>query len=782
MKTHTTFRLGITLIAAMRVFSAYGQTDDVPMADETVQLDRFDVSEVPIEQQILPTSRPFNSVFGTDDNIVDVPRNVTIISRQQLSDIAISDVLDFSKLTSSAFTTTNFGAPANVSIRGQSADLFVNGVRARITSNGNGLPLDFNSVESVNIVKGPATAVQGTSMYVGGFIDLVTKRPYFDAPKTSISYTFGSYNTNKWTLDTGGPFSKALAYRFSYSVVNTEGYYTDGHKRTHSVYGALTWRPTTSYELFVNAQMFIASYTENWGVNRPTQNLVDNGLYQTGINMNDGANIYDPQNSALVKDSGNIMAWGPLVQLNRHQRLLKPGDNSNGREFMIQAIQTGTISDKLTLKNTTIFSYTSRDTLSSYYYSEVIDPSMFGENRTDFIFNFENFDLNTGLDLRYQRTKAYDDYFFEPTNVWDITKDHAWINVYNSSAFYGRFVGQPIPGWPNRYATPGVINGDTNDSRGITVGPFAQGSWEVSESFTIKAGGRLDFMHAEVREPLAPYLVGGDGSADIDVTIPNYNASLVYKPTPNSSVYFTYNKSENTSGAVGNGGGITGWAERPDGSYFLDEENFTQPSELFEVGTKYSLSGGKVFLNFAAYDQKRTAKATSSVLIQEFRYKGFEAEVNFQPSKRLYATLSYSYIDAESSAPFQYGLFGGATELPPENPNGGVAIGSITKVSGLPTNLFNALISYKFANGFGLSANTVVTGEMNNNAAGTVVIPLQYTLDFGASYAYKKWDFHLTVLNATDQENWSPPNTVYGNGSILALPGTQLQITAKYSF
>ena len=158
-------RLGSVLMAAMSALSVFAaEPDDTPTADETVQLEKFDVSEVPIEQQILPTSRPFNSVFGTDDNIVDVPRNVTIISRQQLSDIAISDVLDFSKLTSSAFTTTNFGAPANVSIRGQSADLFINGVRARITSNGNGLPLDFNSVEWVNIVKGPATAVQGTSM------------------------------------------------------------------------------------------------------------------------------------------------------------------------------------------------------------------------------------------------------------------------------------------------------------------------------------------------------------------------------------------------------------------------------------------------------------------------------------------------------------------------------------------------------------------------------------------------------------------------------------------
>src|SRR4051812_4064617 len=92
-----------------------------PATEEAVQMEKFEVGGVPIEQQILPTSRPFNSVFGTDDAIIDVPRNVTIISRQQLTDIAISDVRDFSKLTSSSYTTTNFGAPANPSIRGQTA-------------------------------------------------------------------------------------------------------------------------------------------------------------------------------------------------------------------------------------------------------------------------------------------------------------------------------------------------------------------------------------------------------------------------------------------------------------------------------------------------------------------------------------------------------------------------------------------------------------------------------------------------------------------------------------
>jgi Outer membrane receptor for monomeric catechols len=751
------------------------------MADETVQLERFEVSEVPLEQQILPTARPFTSVFGTSDNIVDVPRNVTIISRQQLSDISIESVLDFSKLTSSAFTTTNFGAPANASIRGQSADVFLNGVRSRITSNGNGLPLDFNSVESVNIVKGPATAVQGTSMYVGGFIDLVSKRPYFDGFKGSASYTIGSYSTHRWTIDVGGPASSALAYRFSYSGEDSEGYFENGFKKTHSFYGALTWRPTKSYELFLNGQYFYANYTENWGVNRVTQNLIDHGLYTTGINVNNDSagSPSDPQNSQNVLGTGNEIAWGPEVKLNRHKRLLRPGNDSFGQEYNLQAIQTFRATPDLTVKNTSFWSYTKRDTLSTYYYTEIIDPSTFMENRTEVIIEKETFSLNTGLDLRYQRTKAYDDYFYEPANVWDLTKDPAYIDVYNSPDFTANH-GFPVPGWPNRFAQPGIFNGDTNDSRGVTVGPFAQSTFDFTPKFSVVAGARADYFKAKVREPLFP----GNPEDEIDVWLPNLNGSLIYKPTEKSSVYLTYNYSKNTSGAVGNGGGITGWAGEPDanGNWYLDKESFQQPSRLLELGTKYALYDNRMFLNFAIYDQKRTAKSTSSTVIQEFEYKGFEAEMNFQPNKRIYAAVSYSYIDAESSAGFQYGLFDGASEMPPGNSNGTVPIGTVTRVSGLPEHLFNALVSYSMENGLTFTANAVVTGKMNNNTAGTVVIPTQYTIDAAVSYTIGKWMLRAQVLNVTNEENWSPPNAVYGNGSILALPGTQVQFTARYSF
>lgn len=751
---------------------ARAEDTPAPASDDTVKLEKYEVNDVPIEQQILPTSRPFASVFGTDDNIVDVPRNVTIISRQQLTDISIVDVRDFTKLTSSSYTPSNFGAPANPSIRGQSADLFLNGQRFRITSNGNGLPLDFNSVESVNIVKGPASAVQGASMYVGGFVDLISKRPYFDGYKGSVSVTVGSYSQKEWNIDVGGPLSDKVAYRFSYSGKDNNGYWHDWFLKTHSLYGALTFKVSSDYEIFMNASANFYRYTENWGLNRVTQDLIDHNQYVTGININNGAGATpsDPQNSKYVLGGGNVMEWGPTVSINRHERLLKPGDHSVGREFNAQVIQTKTFSPEFKIQNSTFWSYTARNTLSSYYYSEIIDPSTFAENRTDFIVSKPFVSLNTGLDVRWQHVAAYDDYFFEPANVWDLTKDHSYINVYNADAFYGRFVGQPVPGWDNRYATQGTINGDTNDSWAITVGPFAQATWKLGDKFNIVTGGRLDNLHANVRDPLTSPVT----EDDISVWIPNYNGSLVFKPTDKTSVYFTYNYSKNTSGAVGNGGGITGW----DGSGTkLDKQNFLQPSELYEVGSKYSLLGNKLFANVALFDQKRTAKTTSSTDVVQFHAQGVEVELNYQPNKHMYATFSWSATDATVSPGFQSD--GGTPLLPTQ----GIDYANTHSVPALPKNSFSSLLSYSFDNGFGFSANATVTSPIDNNYAGTLVIPWQYTVDAGVWYRYKKqWEFRVQVLNLTDEENWSSVNPVYGNGSIVANAGTTVSFTAQYNF
>ena len=87
---------GLVALSAFSASLLHAQEEDVIVLDEVV------TESVPIEESILATTRPITSVYGTDRSILDTPRNVNIISREQLDAISIKDVRDFSKLTSSS--------------------------------------------------------------------------------------------------------------------------------------------------------------------------------------------------------------------------------------------------------------------------------------------------------------------------------------------------------------------------------------------------------------------------------------------------------------------------------------------------------------------------------------------------------------------------------------------------------------------------------------------------------------------------------------------------------
>jgi outer membrane receptor for ferric coprogen and ferric-rhodotorulic acid len=104
-------------------------TPGATASGETLQQIVVTGAQIPINESVIPTVRNTGMGYGMDLNMKDIPRNVTIISREQLDDISITDVRDFTKLTTSSYTQSNFGAPANPSIRSRTADVFVNGMR-----------------------------------------------------------------------------------------------------------------------------------------------------------------------------------------------------------------------------------------------------------------------------------------------------------------------------------------------------------------------------------------------------------------------------------------------------------------------------------------------------------------------------------------------------------------------------------------------------------------------------------------------------------------------------
>ena len=813
-KHHLTRLLVLAVFAAGAVAQEKTPPSSTAAGDEVLELEKFSVHGVPIDQVVLPTARPFNSVFGFDRSILDTPRNVTIISREQLTAISIQDVRDFSKLTASSYTRSNFGAPTTPDIRTQIADTFLNGMRIGLSSNGNGLPVNFNSVESVNIVKGPATAIFGASQYIGGYADLITKRPVFDAAKGHFSATIGSYDTYRWTFDYGAPVSKTTAYRISYSGEDAGSYYTDGYKKSQALYAAMTYRPNDRYDVFINAEAVYAEYTENFGINRVTQALIDSGLYQTGVNNNPAPSFFpgpgfsqyldgsgnrlgfgtgaggsvnigvvggtaaapsDAQNSRWVVSGFpyvNRIALGPVVKIARSNRLLRPGDNSNGFSFNGQAIQQWHSSPDLTVANNTMFRYVRRNTLSSYSYTEIIDPSWSLENRTEFRLKKGDWEINTGLALRYQSVEAYNDFFNEPANVWDLTKDHNFINYFNSVNNLNPFTQIPVPGWPGHYFTPD--NGDSGISKVFTTSPFVQANWKITDRLTLDAGARVDVMNADFQMNWTNIFIGPQSIADkVTVGLPNYNASLGYKVTKTVSAYATYNYSQNPVGATGNGGGVT-----TSGNSKFFNANLRNEAKLTEIGFKQTYDEGKGYISVALFRQDRDDLQQDRSTVR-FKTQGFEIEGSYQPNKHLYLTGGFSYLDSTVST----GQFDvGNTSLTPPTSRFFILGPGEHRRQGVPKNLVNALATYKWDNGFGLTANVVYTSPINNNVVGNVVIPSQYTLDLTAFYNAKDWEVRFAIRNATDEKNWSAPNAVYGNESIVAELPVNFEASFKYKF
>jgi len=149
--------------------------DDAPKAaladtapDQNVPVEEVVVNGVRQRDTVLPTRMKSQSVYGLDLDIMDTPRNTTLISPVQLDALNIRDVRAFSYLTASSYTESTYGAPNAPEIRGQSTDVFYNGMRSNFTQAGYGAPLTFNSVETVDISKGPASVMDGPGPGVGG--------------------------------------------------------------------------------------------------------------------------------------------------------------------------------------------------------------------------------------------------------------------------------------------------------------------------------------------------------------------------------------------------------------------------------------------------------------------------------------------------------------------------------------------------------------------------------------------------------------------------------------
>ena len=174
-------------------------------------------SETPITRtdEIVVTAR------RTDDNYLQLPMNITVLSSKELSNLPAHNLAEALNFVGGVDIQLRgpVGQPSSLSIQGSQAGhvrIMVDGVlmnsQGMAFADPSQIPLE--NVERIEIIKGSDSSVWGSSL--GGVVNIITKQPQTEKPFQailSLAATSGAYQYQQENLELSGKSDK-----FSYLV------------------------------------------------------------------------------------------------------------------------------------------------------------------------------------------------------------------------------------------------------------------------------------------------------------------------------------------------------------------------------------------------------------------------------------------------------------------------------------------------------------------------------------------------------------------------------------
>ncbi|KUJ61855.1 ferrichrome-iron receptor [Flavobacteriaceae bacterium CRH] len=164
---------------------------------------------------------------------------------------------------------------------------FTTGVNARNgmeTASGRS-SIDLSNVERIEVMKGPSGTLFGSSVSsFGGVVNLVTKKP-FETAANEISYTGGSFSTNRLTADINTPLNKdkTVLFRINMAVNREKSFLDYGFNNTLAISPSLTYKASDKLTFNIDAELFNVNntrrtyntYTATSGITNPTDLKID---------------------------------------------------------------------------------------------------------------------------------------------------------------------------------------------------------------------------------------------------------------------------------------------------------------------------------------------------------------------------------------------------------------------------------------------------------------------------------------------------------------------------
>ena len=663
--------------------------------------------------------------------LLDTPKSVTVIPSQVISQTGSTSLVEALRTTPGiSFTAGEGGTPIGdrPTIRGFDAQssTFIDGVRDTGSQT-----RDIFNIESIEVVRG-SDSTNGGRSGAGGSINLVTKTPKKEA-FNEVNVGIGTDNYKRVVADSNILLGDNAAIRLN-------AMYYDANVAGRDNVDGTRWGFAPSLK---------------FGLTGPTS--VTLSYYH--MQSSDMPDYSTPYQNSGVRTKAN--PEGPVSIGRKFYGL-------TDRDFRDTKTDIGTVQvqhdfgNSLVVRNTTRYGKTSNDFIvtnpddsagnvkNGFVYrspkSRIADTTTL-TNQTDLTGEFKTGSLNhkfaVGLELTREETNV-GGYTIFPNALLSgagRTCGAALLANYNCTSLYNPNANDP---WRGSIVTSPLSTKTVTNTKSI----YGIDTMELTKSLFLNLGLRYDSYSTTASVPtytaIVPTTVNGVSrpagsviqgtSLGNNASFWNYSAGLVYKLTPEGSIYASYSTASSPPGAS------TG-----DGGDNISAANQALPPErtrTMEIGTKWDLLDKQLSVTAAVFKiQKNNARvsidANTQAVAGKQEVEGFELGIAGNLTKKWTVFGGYSHMNSK---------------LVDNGSYSGAAANNGNQFPNTPEDSFSLWNTYEIMPKLTLGAGVYYVSRVFGNTANTLYVPSYVRYDAMATYAVNKnVTLQLNVQNLTDK-------------------------------
>lgn len=731
-----------------------------------------------------------------------LPISVNSIQASSLELRGIRDIQEAARFMPGIRIQTSYGAFQQISVRGfDHAVMMVDGVRDERSAINNSYPIgDLSSVESIELLKGPASVLYGHSA-VGGILNVVRKSPSAK-PTVNARLSYGSYENKQATIGMGGRLVGPVNYYANVNYADQEGWRSNGNRR-FSGYLALQARLGAHDVLDVRG-----------GFNRD--------FYGTEIGLPDlmSNDVYSASNDQLYLRKNDM-----LPGLDREARYNNESDFMKNHGWNVSGQYTHTFDNGAKLMDR--LSFTNDDI--NYFGTESLDYLESDDAIYDHYYMKKGKKRYICLDTVYlsfplrfshiAKTVSNTLELSGKASTGDVRHNYmgGWALVaMNRTSYSGYNLGVDVQG-PGLYSHVSVYDphsmgymtsrfSKATPTHNYSNSLYAQDLMEFGEHWKVLAALRYDFFRylstsAKTPSGKREYEEHGDFNRIKNRAL-TYRFGAVYMPHPSTSLYASFASFFKPIRTFYQDNVIyvdaSGWRFTPK----KNEEVF-KPEKGYqaEVGVKYQLNQYLTANASLFYIRKMNSTATLTSSYQEEvggemvtkrvigqvgaqDSKGFDFDVTVSPVSSLALTLGYGFNDSKIREMAEVKDKALADAIYGNDPAASKESLNSTKgnwQANVPNQTFYAYGSYTIPRGvlkdleFHLSSS--YTGKVYRNTANSSWFDAYWISDLGLSYRLPN-NVHLT-FNLNNVFDKSYYNQALGQQLVPSMP-RNFQVAISY--